>query len=73
MPSFTLADLGIREGFAVYFMGLYGIAEAAAFNGALALFGLNILLPALAGLPLALRLRVAAEAPAPAPEPVPAR
>ena len=68
VPSFTLADLGIREGFAVYFMGLYGIAPAAAFNGALALFGLNILLPALIGLPLALRLRVAdRDVPAPYP------
>jgi uncharacterized membrane protein YbhN (UPF0104 family) len=63
VPSFTLADLGIREGFAVYFMALYGIAEAAAFNGALALFALNILTPALVGLPLALRLRVTADAP----------
>ena len=70
VPSFTLADLGIREGFAVYFMGLYGIAEAAAFNGALALFGLNILLPALIGLPLALRLRVTADEAAAGPIPV---
>jgi uncharacterized membrane protein YbhN (UPF0104 family) len=66
IPSFTLADLGIREGAAVYFMGALGIAAAAAFNAALGLFCVNLLLPALAGLPFVLKLRLAPE-PTPAP------
>ncbi len=64
IPSFTLADLGIREGAAVYFMGALGIAGAAAFNAAFLLFCVNILLPSIAGTPLILKLRFAAE-PAP--------
>ncbi|HYE95694.1 MAG TPA: lysylphosphatidylglycerol synthase transmembrane domain-containing protein [Rubricoccaceae bacterium] len=57
LPSFTLGDLGVREGTAVYFLGAFGVAEAAALNASLGLFVVNLLLPALAGLPLTLRLR----------------
>ena len=59
VPQVTLGDLGVREGAAVFFLGAYGVAPAAALDASLALFGLNLVLPALAGVPLLLRLRVA--------------
>jgi uncharacterized membrane protein YbhN (UPF0104 family) len=59
IPSFTLGDLGVREGVAVFFLGTLGVAAAAAFEASLVLFGMNLLLPALVGLPLVLRLRLA--------------
>lgn len=61
IPSFTLGDLGIREGAAVFFLGAMGIASAAAFQASLLLFAINLLVPALVGLPLVLRLRLGAE------------
>ncbi len=61
IPSFTLADLGIREGAAVYFLGALGVGTAAAFNAALGLFCVNLLLPSLVGVPFVLRLRLAPE------------
>lgn len=70
VPSFTLADLGIREGAAVYFLGALGIGAAAAFNAAFLLFCVNLLVPSLVGMPFVLRLRLAPE---PAPEPVEVR
>ncbi len=60
IPSFTLADLGIREGAAVYFMSALGIAAAAAFNAAFLLFCINLLLPSAVGVPLILKLRLTA-------------
>ncbi|HLT46858.1 MAG TPA: lysylphosphatidylglycerol synthase transmembrane domain-containing protein [Rubricoccaceae bacterium] len=74
IPSVTLGDLGVRESAAVFFLGLYGVAEAAAFNASLGLFAVNILVPALAGLALLPRLRLAAAPAAPVPvaeEPAP--
>jgi uncharacterized membrane protein YbhN (UPF0104 family) len=62
IPSFTLGDLGIREGAAVFFLGALGVAAAAALEASLVLFGINLLIPALVGLPLVLRLRLAADA-----------
>lgn len=56
VPSVTLGDLGVREGAAVYFLAAFG--GAAAFNASLGLFAVNLLLPALAGLPLVARLRL---------------
>ncbi|MDX1439275.1 MAG: hypothetical protein R3284_05170, partial [Rubricoccaceae bacterium] len=58
IPSITLGDLGIRESAAVFFLGSLGIFEAAAFDASLAIFGINILLPALSGLLLLPRLRL---------------
>jgi uncharacterized membrane protein YbhN (UPF0104 family) len=58
VPQVTLGDLGVREGAAVFFLGAYGVAPAAALDASLALFALNLLLPALAGAPLLLRLRL---------------
>ncbi len=57
-PSITLMDLGLREGFAVFFLGQLGFPEAAALNAALLLFCLNLALPAAAGVPLLLRLNL---------------
>ena len=67
VPQVTLGDLGIREGAAVFFLGAYGVPSAAAFDASLSIFAINLLLPALAGVPLVLRLRVAAPVPAPDP------
>ena len=50
--------LGVREGAAVYFLGNVGMGQAAALDASLALFGLNLLLPALVGVPLLLQLRL---------------
>ena len=58
IPSITLGDLGIRESAAVFFLGAFGVAEAAAFNASLGIFAANILLPAFVGLPLLPRLRL---------------
>lgn len=57
IPSFTLADLGIREGASVFFLGALGVGGAAAFNAAFLLFCVNIVGPSLVGLPFVLRLR----------------
>jgi hypothetical protein len=64
LPGATLGDLGIREGAAVYFLAAFG--GAAAFNASLGVFAINLLLPALAGLPLVVRLRVGGREAAPA-------
>jgi len=50
VPSVTFGEIGIRESASVYFLGIYGVSEAAAFNAALMLFFLNLLLPSLIGL-----------------------
>ncbi|PAP77546.1 lysylphosphatidylglycerol synthase transmembrane domain-containing protein [Rubrivirga marina] len=68
IPQVTLGDLGVREGAAVFFLGAYGVAPAAALDASLALFGLNLLLPALVGVPFLLQLqlrRKAARRPSP--------
>ncbi|MFW5973126.1 MAG: lysylphosphatidylglycerol synthase domain-containing protein, partial [Bacteroidota bacterium] len=57
IPSITIMDIGIREGSAVFFMGASGLSRAAAFNAALFLFVINLVLPSLAGVPFVLRLR----------------
>jgi uncharacterized membrane protein YbhN (UPF0104 family) len=73
IPQVTLGDLGVREGAAVFFLAAYGVGPAAALDASLALFGLNLLLPALVGTPFLLQLqlrRKAAREPAGAPVPV---
>lgn len=72
IPSFTLADLGIREGAAVFFLGALGVGGAAAFNAAFLLFCVNIVGPSLVGLPFILKLRFAEDEPVPATVEVPA-
>ena len=46
----SFADLGIREGAAVYFFSLFNVSKAAAFNSSILLFTVNILLPSITGL-----------------------
>lgn len=62
IPPVTLSELGIREGAAVFFLGQLGVAEAAALGASLLLFGINLLLLALAGTPFVLRLRLSQDA-----------
>ncbi len=57
IPSITLTDLGVREGAAVFFFGQFGVGEAVAFNAAFALYCINLLLPALAGVPFVTQMR----------------
>ncbi len=47
--SISIGDLGIRESAAIYFLGELGVPEAAAFNGSMLLFFINVLLPAVGG------------------------
>ena len=63
IPPVTLGELGIREGASVFVLGHAGILSAAAFNAALLLFAINVLLPALAGLAVLLRLPPAESSP----------
>ncbi|HPM59453.1 MAG TPA: lysylphosphatidylglycerol synthase transmembrane domain-containing protein [bacterium] len=60
MLPISIGDLGVRESAAIYFLGELGVAQAAAFDGSLLLFFINVLLPALAGLILLLRRDAAA-------------
>jgi len=48
-PAISLSELGIREGVSVFFLGQMGVGAAPAFNAALFLFFINILIPALVG------------------------
>lgn len=50
IPSISFAELGIREGAAVFFLGSMGLTSIVAFNAALSLFFINVLLPSLTGL-----------------------
>ena len=51
-PAISLSELGIREGVSVFFLGQMGVLAAPAFNAALFLFFINILIPSLIGLVL---------------------
>ena len=46
-PPISLGDIGVREAMAVFFFGFFGVAEQAAFNAAMFLFVINLLLPSL--------------------------
>lgn len=59
IPSVTLMDLGVREGASVYFLGLLGMADAVAFNAALVLFAINLVVPSALGVPTLLSLDIA--------------
>ncbi|MEM1096246.1 MAG: lysylphosphatidylglycerol synthase domain-containing protein [Bacteroidota bacterium] len=56
LPPITLSDLGLREGAAVFFLGVAGVASAAAMGASLLIFGLNVLAPALLGIPFVAQL-----------------
>ena len=46
----TLMDLGVREGAAIYFLGLIYVPAVSALSASLLLFCINVALPSLAGL-----------------------
>ncbi len=50
MLPISIGDLGIREGASVFLFGKFGVSSAAAFNGPILLFLINLLLPGIAGL-----------------------
>ena len=56
IPSLTLLDLGLREGGAVLFFSMLGLDAAAGLSAALLLFGVNVLGPAVLGVPAVARL-----------------
>jgi len=58
VPQVTLGDLGVREGAAVFALAGAGVGPAEALNASLAVFAVNLVLPALAGVPLLARLRL---------------
>lgn len=58
LPQVTLGDLGIRESASVFFLSAYGVSEAAALEASLGVFGINLFLPALLGVPMLFRLRL---------------
>ncbi len=45
----SLGDLGVRETAAVFFLGLIGAAPSTAFNAAILIFLINLVVPSLAG------------------------
>jgi len=49
-PAVSLGELGVREGVSVFFLGQMGVSAAPAFNAALFIFFINILMPSLIGL-----------------------
>lgn len=67
--SVALGDLGVREGAAIYLLGAYGVADAASLDASLSIFALNLLAPALVGLPILLRVRAREGARRPQPAP----
>jgi len=58
IPSLTVLDLGIREGGAAFFFQQLGLGAAAGLNAALVLFAINVLVPALLGLPFVAGLQL---------------
>lgn len=63
IPSLTVLDLGIREGGAAFFFQVLGLGAAAGLNAALLLFAINVLVPALFGVPFLTGLRLSTESP----------
>ncbi len=55
IPPISFGELGIREGAAVYFSAYFNVQAVEAFNTAILIFIINMLLPALAGLLLILK------------------
>lgn len=54
---FTVGDLGIREGIALFFYSQFGVSPAAVFNASLLVFLINFLIPALSGIYYVFQLR----------------
>jgi len=57
VPSFALAELGVRESLAVILLPAAGIDPAVAFIATLLVWIINILLPSIAGMVLFFRSR----------------
>lgn len=57
IPAISIGEIGVREGAAIYFFGIFGCEEAFAFDAALLLFVINLLLPSLIGLFLLFKLK----------------
>jgi uncharacterized protein (TIRG00374 family) len=55
MLPISIGDLGVRESAAIYFLGELGVPPAAAFDGSMLLFIINVLIPAVAGLVFLMR------------------
>jgi len=53
----AIMDIGVRESSMMYFFGLLLIPSAAALNGSLLLFLINVLLPGIIGLPYVWRVK----------------
>lgn len=53
----SFADLGIREGAAIFYYSLFGISHLTAFNAALLIFIINFIFPALIGSYFVFKLR----------------
>ena len=71
IPPITLMDLGIREGAAVFFLAAFGVTQAVAFDAAFLLFCINLLGPALLGVPFVFSLRLGLPPePADVPQPI---
>jgi len=51
IPPVTIMDLGIREGAAVFFFGVWGLGDAVGFNASILIFAINIVLPSALGIP----------------------
>lgn len=49
IPSVSFAELGIREGASVYFLGVMGFTSIVAFDAAISIFFINVLLPSITG------------------------
>lgn len=49
IPGITFGEIGIRESAAVFFFGHFDVPAGAAFNAALMLYTINVLLPAIPG------------------------
>jgi uncharacterized membrane protein YbhN (UPF0104 family) len=50
VPSISLAEIGIREGAAIFFLGRMGETAVTAFNASIFILFINIFIPALIGL-----------------------
>lgn len=50
IPQLSLGDLGIREGFTIYFYNKSGIAASTSFDASFFLFLINLVFPSLVGL-----------------------
>lgn len=57
MLPLTFADLGIREGMAIFFFSQFGVSHAAVFNASLIIFLINFIFPGLIGFYYVLQLK----------------